>query len=160
MALAELAGCDPAELSRVARLREVHARCAAAGVLDAAAGSGSASAAAHAASAAGSGASDVARLHALFDAAVRHGMPQLVCHYVEEVCSHDDFSSPDGVEVSQSASIKLSQPHPPLSIFARQARARVSEPENDAAIDRAWYPILSDSPPCLPLLRLRMMKKK
>ena len=25
-------------------------------------------------------------------------MPQLVCHYVDEVCGHDDFSSPDGVE--------------------------------------------------------------
>ena len=99
-ALAELAACNPAELSRVARLREVHARCSAAGVLDTAAGSGSASAAAHAASAAGEGTTDVAKLHELFDAAVLHGIPQLVCHYVEEVCGQDDFSSPDGVEVS------------------------------------------------------------
>eukprot|EP00227_Mantoniella_beaufortii_P020849 CAMPEP_0197599684 /NCGR_PEP_ID=MMETSP1326-20131121/31884_1 /TAXON_ID=1155430 /ORGANISM="Genus nov. species nov., Strain RCC2288" /LENGTH=56 /DNA_ID=CAMNT_0043166693 /DNA_START=96 /DNA_END=262 /DNA_ORIENTATION=+ len=34
LALAELAACAPGELSRVVRLREIHARCAAAGVLD------------------------------------------------------------------------------------------------------------------------------
>lgn len=98
VALAELASCAPAELSRVSRLREVHAMCSAAGVLQSGT-SGSSSAAAHAASAAGPGAADVAKLHALFDAAVAHGMGQMVCHYVDEVCSHDDFSSPDGVEV-------------------------------------------------------------
>jgi len=107
MALAELAACSPAELCRVARLREVHARCSAAGVLDAGYG-GSFSAASHAgdasAAGAGDGAADVGKLHALFDAAVRHGMPQLVCHYVDEVCSLDDFSSPDGVEVRPSNS--------------------------------------------------------
>ena len=75
----------------------IHSRCAQAGVLTGASVS-SASATAHAASAAGDGASDVAKLHQLFDAAVANGMPQLVCHYVDEVCGHDDFSSPDGVE--------------------------------------------------------------
>ena len=96
-ALAELASCDPADLSKVAKLRVIHSRCAQAGVLTGASVS-SATATAHAASAAGDGASDVAKLHQLFDAAVANGMPQLVCHYVDEVCGHDDFSSPDGVE--------------------------------------------------------------
>ena len=96
-ALAELAMCDPADLSKVQKLRVIHSRCAQAGVLTGASVS-SASATAHAASAAGDGASDVAKLHQLFDAAVANGMPQLVCHYVDEVCGHDDFSSPDGVE--------------------------------------------------------------
>ena len=41
---------------------------------------------------------DVAKLHQIFDAALRRGVSQLVCHYVDEVCGHDDFSSPDGVE--------------------------------------------------------------
>ena len=41
--------------------------------------------------------SGVARLHSLFDAAVRHGASSLLCHYVDEVCGRDDFS-PDGVE--------------------------------------------------------------
>ena len=97
-ALAALADRSPAELSRVPTLRAAHAACAAAGVFDGGAASASASAAAHAASAAGDGAVDVAKLHQIFDAAVHHGMPQLVCHYVDEVCGHDDFSSPDGVE--------------------------------------------------------------
>ena len=101
-ALAELASCDPADLSKVAKLRVIHSRCAQAGVLTGASVS-SATATAHAASAAGDGASDVAKLHQLFDAAVANGMPQLVCHYVDEVCGHDDFSSPDGVEVSTLA---------------------------------------------------------
>ena len=96
-ALTELAMCDPADLSKVQKLRVIHSRCAQAGVLTGASVS-SASATAHAASAAGDGASDVAKLHQLFDAAVANGMPQLVCHYVDEVCGHDDFSSPDGVE--------------------------------------------------------------
>jgi hypothetical protein len=96
-ALAELAACNPAELSRVTKLREVHARCARAGVCTSTAAGSSAAAAAEIV---GTGAADVALLYALFDTAVLHGMPQLVCHYVEEVCSHDDFSSPDGVEVS------------------------------------------------------------
>ena len=115
VALAELAACSPAELCRVARLREVHARCSTAGVLDAGYG-GSFSAASHAggasAAGAGNGAADVGKLHALFDAAVRHGMPQLVCHYVDEVCSLDDFSSPDGVEVRPSNSPRT----PPLPL--------------------------------------------
>ena len=104
LALAELAACAPGDLSRVARLREIHARCAAAGVLNPSWGGSVAGGSTAAAAAAGEGegaggASDVAKLHALFDAAVRHGMPQLVCHYVDEVCSLDDFTSPDGVEV-------------------------------------------------------------
>jgi len=89
-ALAELAACSPAELSRVVRLHQVHVQCAAAGVLASAAGlPGSAA----------EGKGSVAELHDLFDASVQHGMHQLVCHYVDEVCGHEGFSSPDGVEV-------------------------------------------------------------
>ena len=107
-ALASLAAVAPAELSRVARLREIHATCAAAGIVPPAS-VGSSARSSHAGAIApdpglagggSDGAEDVERLHALFDAAVEHGMPQLVCHYVDEVCGHDDFTSPDGVQVS------------------------------------------------------------
>ena len=91
-ALETLMSCLPADLSRVAKLREVHAACSAAGVVDAR------STAETSAGDDDDGAGDVARLHSLFDAAVRHGASSLVCHYVDEVCGRDDFSSPDGVE--------------------------------------------------------------
>ena len=91
-ALETLMSCLPADLSRVAKLREVHAACSAAGVVDAR------STAETSAGDDDDGAGDVARLHSLFDAAVRHGASSLVCHYVDEVCGRDDFSSADGVE--------------------------------------------------------------
>ena len=90
--------CDPADLSKVRKLPGDPLAVRARRRLLTGASVSSASATAHAASAAGDGASDVAKLHQLFDAAVANGMPQLVCHYVDEVCGHDDFSSPDGVE--------------------------------------------------------------
>ena len=92
-ALETLVSCLPADLSRVAKLREVHAACSAAGVVDARSATAETSAGDD-----DDGAGDVARLHSLFDAAVRHGVSSLVCHYVDEVCGRDDFSSPDGVE--------------------------------------------------------------
>ena len=92
-ALETLMSCLPADLSRVAKLREVHAACSAAGVVDARSATAEPSAGDD-----DDGAGDVARLHSLFDAAVRHGASSLVCHYVDEVCGRDDFSSPDGVE--------------------------------------------------------------
>ena len=92
-ALETLMSCLPADLSRVAKLREVHAACSAAGVVDARSATAETSAGDD-----DDGAGDVARLHSLFDAAVRHGASSLVCHYVDEVCGRDDFSSPDGVE--------------------------------------------------------------
>ena len=92
-ALDTLVSCLPADLSRVAKLREVHAACSAAGVVDARSATAETSAGDD-----DDGAGDVARLHSLFDAAVRHGASSLVCHYVDEVCGRDDFSSPDGVE--------------------------------------------------------------
>ena len=92
-ALETLMSCLPADLSRVAKLREVHAACSAAGVVDA-----RSTAETSAGDDDDGGAGDVARLHSLFDAAVRHGASSLVCHYVDEVCGRDDFSSPDGVE--------------------------------------------------------------
>lgn len=134
-ALAELAACNPAELSRVTKLREVHARCARAGVCTSTAAGSSAAAAAEIV---GTGAADVALLYALFDTAVLHGMPQLVCHYVEEVCSHDDFSSPDGVEVSV-------HPYPCV-------REKTSERGRS---DHAWSPF---SP--LPLKKIAKPKRK
>ena len=98
-ALEDLASTDPSDLSSVKNLREMHARCAAAGVFTAAGPNfGSASAAFHAAASTHDGAADVAKLHLLFDAAVAHGIPHLVCHYVDEVCGRDEFTSPDGVE--------------------------------------------------------------
>ena len=94
LALESLVSCHPIDLSRVAKLREVHAVCVSAGVVD-----GSVAAAcAEPGSSDADGARDVARLHSLFHAAVTHGAAQLVCHYVDEVCGRDDFSSPDGVE--------------------------------------------------------------
>jgi len=92
-ALETLVSCLPADLSRVAKLREVHAACSAAGVVDARSATAETSAGDD-----DDGAGDVARLHSLFDASVRHGASSLVCHYVDEVCGRDDFSSPDGVE--------------------------------------------------------------
>ena len=92
-ALETLVSCLPADLSRVAKLREVHAVCSAAGVVDARSATAKPSAGDDE-----DGAGDVARLHGLFDAAVRHGASSLVYHYVDEVCGQDDFSSPDGVE--------------------------------------------------------------
>ena len=97
-ALASLAAVDPADLSRVASLRAMHAECAAAGVFAGDLGTSAASAAAARAAVGDECAPDVAKLHQIFDAAVRRGVSQLVCHYVDEVCGHDDFSSPDGVE--------------------------------------------------------------
>ena len=97
-ALASLAAVDPADLSRVASLRAMHAECAAAGVFAGDLGTSAASAAAARAAVGDECAPDVAKLHQIFDAALRRGVSQLVCHYVDEVCGHDDFSSPDGVE--------------------------------------------------------------
>ena len=90
-ALDMLVSCHPADLSRVAKLREVHSACVSAGVV---AGRSTQNSTLNDAD----GASDVAQLHSLFDAAVTHGAGSLVCHYVDEVCGRDDFSSPDGVE--------------------------------------------------------------
>ena len=95
-ALARLAGSAPEDLCRVSRLRELHGAIDAAGLcsrgiaggLPVGLGPGGAV----------DTSSDVKRLHAIFDAAVANGMHYLVSHYVDEVCSMDEFSSPDGVE--------------------------------------------------------------
>lgn len=36
---------------------------------------------------------DIARLHALFDVAVSHGLPSLIVDYVEDVCADSSLTS-------------------------------------------------------------------